>query len=200
METNAKIKGLYPNRTGTPYKELHTPLVYGLLAHSHSWKGRNSTPEQNIEKKLNEADALHIHHPRLQLDLLCVADLGAWTSSKITFFGPGLIPDWSKMAEFYGQNGSATSGYIGHTHGYEQQVAHFTPIGVLVSHLSQKLAWENPSLRDLADYYRITNIAGSGEGYMRNWPSSIYSEEIRSRVEAGNLSNGNPWDEWHMAF
>lgn len=200
MENCARIKSLYPARTGTPYKELHSPLVYGLLAHSHAWKGENSTPDQNIEDKLREVDALHISHPRLRLDLLCVADLAAWTSSTITFIGPRQVPDWSTMAPIYGPNGSALSVYYGHTRKHEQQVDQFTPIGVLISYLSQKLAWQNPSLRDLADYYRITNIAGSGKGYRRLWPSSIYSEEIRSRVEAGRLSNGKPWDEWHVAF
>lgn len=185
MENCAKIKQLYPIRTGTPYKELHTPLVYGLLAHSHSWKGENSTPEQNIENKLYEVDVVHVGHPRLQLDLLCVADLAAWTSSKLTFFGP---------------NGSATTAYIGHTREHEQQVAQFTPIGVLISYLSQKLAWENQALRDLADYYRVANIAGSGKGNMRMWPGSIYSEEIRPRVEGGMLSNGKSWDEWSLGF
>lgn len=200
MENCAKIKSLYPNRTGTPYKELHSPLVYGLLAHSHVWKGESSTPEQNIEQKLQEVDGLWVTHPRLQLDLLCVADLAAWTSSTMTFFGPRQLPDWSTMAPIYGMKGSATSAYIGHTRSGEQQVEQFTPIGVLISYLSQKLAWENASLRDLADYYRIANISGSGKGYMRMWPSSIYSEEVRPRVEAGMLSNGKPWDEWHVAF
>ena len=199
VENCVKIKNLYLNRVGTPYKELHAPLVYGLLAHSHSWKGGASTPEQNIEKKLYEADKAHVLHPRQQLDILCVADLAAWTSSKITFFGPRQLSDWSKMESIYGQKGSATSAYIGHTH-HEQQFEQFTPIGVLISYLSQKLAWENPSLRDLADYYRITNIAGSGRGYMRMWPSSIYSEEIRTHVEAGRLLNSKPWDEWRVGF
>jgi hypothetical protein len=200
LETCAKIKDFYPNRTGTPYKELHSPLIYGVLAHSHSWKGEKSTPEQNIEQKLNESDATHVSHPRLQLDLLCVADLAAWTSSTMTFIGPRQMPDWSSMATIYGSDGSATSGYVGHTYSHEQQVEQFTPIGVLISYLSQKLAWEDPALRDLADYYQITNIAGSGKGYMRKWPSSIYTDEIRSRVEAGILSNGKPWDEWGIAF
>jgi len=186
-----KIKSLYPNRVGTPYKELHTPLVYGLLAHSHSWKGENSTPEQNIEQKLDKLDTLHVSHPRQQLDLLCVADLAAWISSKITFLDPQIV-DWSTMESIYGPNGSATSAHIGHTRSHEQQVEQFTPIGVLISYLSQKLAWEDPSLRDLADYYRITNIAGSGKGYMREWPSSIYSKDVRTRVEAGMLSNDKP--------
>jgi hypothetical protein len=200
VENCTKIKNLYPIRTGTPYKELHAPIVFGLLAHSHSWKKENSTPEKNIEQKLNKVDKLHVSHPRQQIDLLCVADLAAWTSSKMTFYGPKQIPDWTQMAPIYGLNGSATSGYIGYTQVYEQQGEQFTPIGVLISHISQMLAWEDPSLRDLADYYRITNIAGSGMGYFRKWPSSIYSEEIRSRVETGKLSNGKIWDEWNVGF
>ena len=200
LKTCAEIKNFYRPRTGTPFKELHAPLVYGLLAHSHSWKGERATPEENIKQKLIESDDKFVSHPRQQLDILCVADLASWTSSATTFIGPGQIPEWSSMAPIYGDRGSATSAYIGHSYSYEQQVAQFTPIGVLISYLSQKMAWEDPSFRDLADYYRITNIAGSGAGRMRKWPASIYSDEIRSCVEAGRLSNGQPWDEWSIHF
>ena len=58
--TCVEIKNLYPERKGTPYKELHAPIVYGLLAHSHSWKETNSTPENNIEKKLRGSDYHHV--------------------------------------------------------------------------------------------------------------------------------------------
>jgi hypothetical protein len=200
MDNCVRIKNLYPNRAGTPYKELHAPLVYGLLAHSHSWKTDNSTPEQNIEQRLHEVDAVHVSHPRFQLDVLCVADLAAWTSRIVTFVGPRQILDWSTMASVYGSSGSATSAYVGHSRTNERQVDQFTPIGVLISYLSQRLAWENPSLRDLADYYRIVNLEGSGQGYMRIWPSSIYSEEIRPRVEACMLSYDKSWDEWNVGF
>ena len=204
VENCVKIKNLYPHRTGTPYRELHSPIIYGLLAHSHSWKGGNSTPDQNIEQKLNEADARLVSHPRQHLDLLCVADLAAWTSHYATFIGPRQVPEpnWSAMARIrgYHQNGSASSGYMGHTSEAQQREGQFSPVGVLISRLTQRLAWEESSLRDLADYYRITNISGSARGNLRNWPSSIYSEEIRSRVEAGQLSNGKSWDEWHIFF
>jgi hypothetical protein len=201
IENCVKVKNLYSCRTGTPYKELHSPIIYGLLAHSHSWKGKKSTPEKNIKQKLHEVDECHVSHPRQHLDLLCVADLAAWTSTSMTFFGPYQIDaDWSSMESIYGAHGSAASGYTGHTASYEHQVEKWTPIGVLISYLSQKLAWEEPSLRDLADYYQVTNIAGLGGGSMRTWPSSIYSEEIRARVEKGLLSNGKHWDEWSIAF
>jgi hypothetical protein len=200
LKTCTRIKSFYHPRTGTPFKELHSPLIYGLLAHSHSWKGERSTPEVNIKQKLIESDAEFVGHPRQQLDILCVADLAAWTSSTMTFIGPCQMPEWLSMAPIYGDSGSATSAYMGHSYSHEQQVNQFTPIGVLISYLSQKMAWEDPSFRDLADYYRITNIAGSGAGHMRMWPASIYSDEIRSRVVAGMLSNGKPWDEWRIHF
>ena len=187
VKTCAEIKNLYPVRKGTPYKELHAPIVYGLLAHSHDWKCPKSRPEANIEQKLLVSDYLHVSHPRQGLDLLCVADLAAWTLSKVTFFGP---------------RGAALSSYMGHTSSSDHQVEHFTPIGVLISHLTGWLAREDPSLRDLADYYRITNISGSGGGSSRDWPSSIYSEGVRRLVEAGNLTTGPAavWDEWNMVF
>jgi len=205
VDNCVKIKSLYAPRVGTPYKELHAPLFYGLLAHSHSWKSAGSTAEENIEQSLYEADALHVSHPRLQVDLLCVADLAAWTTMKVAFIGPHQVPAWAPgMIALYGRNGCATSSYMGHTRDHhspeDPQVPHFTPIGTLISHVCQRLGWEEPSLRDLADYYRITNIGGSAKGSLRTWPSSIYSEEIQSMVEAGKLSNGKAWDEWSMGF
>jgi hypothetical protein len=201
VENCKKIKALYPPRTGTPYSELHTPLIYGLLAHSHSWKGEASTPEANIFSKLEESDLQHVTHPRYILDLLCVADLAAWTSIAMTFFGPSYWADWAPMAPSYCSNGSATTAHIGHVKESGQQVAQFTPIGTLIHYLSQKLAWEDSTIRQLADYYRVTNIAGSGSGSHRRWPASIYSDRVRPRVESGPLVNGEPpWDEWNAWF
>ena len=189
METCVKIKNLYPNRVGTPYKELHVPIVYGLLAHSHSWQESNSTPEDTIRKKLLDSDELYVPHPCLGLDLLCVADLAAWTSFKETLVLPQITPD--KIA---------SSTYLEHAPIHEKQVEYFTPIGALVYDLSQRLAWEDPALRDLADYYRITNIAGSAEGILRLWSTSIYSTSTQSRVEMGDLSNDKAWTEWNLTF
>ena len=56
VQRNISIKNLYRRRTGTPYKELHSDIVYGLLAHSHVWDGVNSHPEENIHRTLNQSD------------------------------------------------------------------------------------------------------------------------------------------------
>jgi hypothetical protein len=200
IKNSTIIKALYPERKGTPYKELHSPIVYGLLAHSHSWKNKQSTPIENIESCLIKEDYKQITHPRQMIDLLCVADLGTWVTSKMTFLGPLQIPTYSEeFKKLYGANGSATTGYIRHTYNKEQ-TDNFTPIGALISYLSQKLAWENIEFRDLADYYSLTNISGNGAGQMRTWNSTIYSEEIRIKIEQGHLSNGKSWDEWSIHF
>ena len=202
-ETCARIKDLYPIRSGSPFKELHTPILYGLLTHSHSWKRDNSTPEDNITTQLFASDWSFVSHPRQTLDVLCVADLGTWTSSKVSFLGPRQIPYEanSETARLYGPDGSAVSSHIGSMSSRSENKAdRFTPLGGLISYLTRRLAWENPGLRDLADYYRQAKLIGSGQGGMRTWSSAIYSDEIRSRVEAGQLSNGKPWDEWSVGF
>jgi hypothetical protein len=192
-----KIKSLFPVRTGTPFRELHSPIVYGLLAHSHSWTRDSSTPEETIAEHLIAADKLHVSHPRSQLDLFCVADLAAWTSFTVTFVGPSNVPGWSTFEPLYGPAGSATTSFVG---GGVSNLENTTPIGALVSGLVQRLAWEDPSLRELADYYRLTRMRGAGEGDIRTWDSSIYSSEVRPRIEAGMLGNGPDWDEWNLTF
>ena len=61
-------------------------------------------------------------------------------------------------------------------------------------------AWNHPDMRSLADYIRLANLSGSGAGDMRLWPTSIYSDEVRGKVEAGLLANGVRWSEWSVGF
>ena len=200
--TCVALKELYSPRTGSPYLELHSPILYGLLSHSHSWKSDSVSVESLITGRLMEYDQQYVRHPREALDMICVADLGTWTSGKITFLGPSQISfaDNPAFAEMYGPLGSAVTDYVKQTGNQNDPAELFTPIGALIANLTRKLAWEIPNLRALADYYTQADVGGPGQGYGRNWPSSIYSDEIRRRVERGDLSNGKKWDEWSIAF
>jgi hypothetical protein len=55
-------------------------------------------------------------------------------------------------------------------------------------------------MRELDKYFRNVKMMGTGEGKLRNWPISIYSEEIRQQVFDGQLSNGKAYDEWSVCF
>lgn len=70
VETGNVVHSLAHCRTGTPYKELHSPIVYGLLAHSHNWKGRVDPVDRSIAMhsiivKLRDEDQKHVDHPAI---------------------------------------------------------------------------------------------------------------------------------------
>lgn len=200
VANSVEIRRHVRERVGSPYKELHSPISYGLLAHSHSWKGQNSSPVENVNKTLLEADYNLIKHPREMLDILCIADLATWVSSKTTWIGPALIPDWSVMSNIYGPNGAATTAYISHSDNSQNQQETFMPIGTMITHLLSKLAWEEPDLRKLARYFFEANVPGAGQGRMRLWSEEIYSEKVKSKVTSGHLVSGDFWNEWSISF
>ena len=208
VETSAEIRRHLPKRTGTPYKELNSTIIYGLLTHSHSWKDEGSTPLDNIEKALKEADSTYVQHPIECIDLITVADLAAWTVFKFTYDSPR-FPHFNP--ELSGPNGSASTDYIcspigskvvdSESEWLREQKDYFSPLSVLVSSLYSRLAWTFSDMRNLEEYFRKANLLGRGRGQSgRLWDLAIYSEQIRERVFNGQLSNGVPFDEWSIAF
>lgn len=194
IKNSIEIKGHLQENKGSPYKELQSQIVYGLLAHSHSWKGNESNPIKIIKEKLLKYDWNYVKHPKQMPDLLCIADLATWSSHKIAFLGPGNLNDFSGK-------GFALSGYRCHSIETENQTKNFSPIGAMITHLFEKLAWQMPSLQNLSSYYNLTKIEGLADGdSMRQWNSSIYSEKVREKVEQGFLNRGIGWDEWSLYF
>ena len=199
VATSAALKAALPKREGSPYKELHAGIIYGLLAHSHIWQGQKSQPIDNIENALWEADSASVHHPRESIDLITVSDLATWQCTKMTFLSPRQLSGNVDLQKSYGPDGYATTGYVCHAIGGDLQKQYFSPIGALLSGMFSRLAWTLPDMRQLEEYFRKVNLGGSGEGQMRKWPIDIYSAGIRDRVYRGPLSGGL-YDEWCIAF
>jgi len=200
VKTSAGLKAALPKQEGSPYKELHARIIYGLLAHSHSWQGENSQPLVNIENALWAEDSASVHHPRECIDLITVSDLATWHSMKMTFLSPRHFSGNLAMQNIYGQDGCATSSYLCSAIGAGLQKENFSPVGALLSQLFSRLAWLMPDMRQLEEYFRRVNLGGSGQGQTRKWKIDIYSEKIRDRVYRGELSNGSLYDEWCICF
>ena len=204
-ETCAKVKDLYSVRSGTPYKELHSPIVYGLLSHSHSWKNKGSKPIENIETKWIGSDHTYSKHPRSSLDLICVSDLGLWSPVKFTFIGTpdfDANPKLSALRPYFPHPvGTARIAYSGYIPSRDHPRLTYTPIGAFMVRLYNVLAWEDASIRGLAEYFQLSGIGGNGEGVFRHWPIEIYSDELRVSILKGKASGPlRIWDEWNMAF
>lgn len=204
LKNASEIRAHLPERTGTPYRELVSPVIYGLLSHSHSWKSANSTPIENITDNLIRGTIEHTKHPREMIDLVCIADLATWSAHKFTFIGPSQHHNdpqgWEVLKPMYGEHGCATSSYVCSSFSTENQADHFTPVGSMLGSLFRLLAWEHQDIRKIDQYFRSSNLLGSGAGQQLPWSTDIYSDEIRDRVEKGYLTNGVPWSEWSMHF
>lgn len=204
VETAAFVRRNLSAREGSPRRELQSSLVYGLLAHSHVWKGERSKPLQNIEVPLFEAEKKFTTHPREALDLICVADLAAWAYIKNVCLCPDRLslmraalgrPDTRE--ERIKNHGPATA-YRRYSPELQGGGSGFTPIGATILHLLNKLAWEDSTLRDLVEYFNLVEIAGNGIGLARQWDFSVYSDPVIDRFFADELSNNHDqlWDEW----
>ena len=124
------------------------------------------------------------------------SDLSTWTLIKVVLFPRDFNSNLPQDADM-------TTYYTKWAAGNDIQVEDFTSIGVLISYLSRRLAWENSALRDLADYYRDIKITGDGSGISRNWqPNVIYSPEVFSNfgIRGPLTGEANTWNEWCSIF
>jgi hypothetical protein len=189
IENAAAISRLSRKRTGNPYLELHSGLIYGLLAHSHTWKSDPVSVRDRVSGYIREADSEVVTHPQQMLDLLCVANLATWSTNRIVWLGPSNSTTTS--------HGATQTFYVGQD---EVTTEIYPPVGVMVAALFHKLAWADPGLRPLADYYgQVLPLHTQRGAETRHWSAEIYSDETRPRVEAGQLdNNGFLWSMWNI--
>lgn len=206
-ETAAKVQAIARpgpsknTRQGTPYHELHGPIVYGLLAHSHSWV--TGTAAGHVTEALNEALTVQ-QHPRDVLDITCVADLSTWTAMRMSYFGPRLnMWDQHPLRSTF-PDGFASCAVMGpadpESFGSVEDQFPDLPVAKLCAYLTSRLAWEDPSMRPMADYFRLVGMHGRGRGMSQAWAlEAVYSAGVVADLRRGGV-NDTPWDPWQMVF
>lgn len=190
------------SRPSDPYRELNSGTTYGVLAHSHVWT--ESTATGHVGSAFNAALA-SASRPREVLDLVCVADLGTWTTMKVSYTGPNLSA-W----QFDPRSSSFPDGYASVTwlgppqEGvFPKSEDHFPniPLAQLCAFITSRLAWGDPSMRSIADYFRLTGLNSNGAGTSRPWAlNEAYSPDVAASLRAGATSTPGNWDPWCMVF
>ncbi|MGY3815481.1 DUF6602 domain-containing protein [Globicatella sulfidifaciens] len=185
------------NSNSTPYQELNRPIIYGLLAHSHSWNSDTSNPNQNVENNLERFGTEITEHPREMLDILCVADLACWTAFKTAYMGP--LNGIDNAEEIYGFRETTMTSYNQFSY-LNNDNDYFSPIGTLISSLYLKLGWHNQYTQSLSKYFNTMNLTGSGQGIQQHWDfNAVFSENLRGQISQRGFSN-HIWDEWSLTF
>lgn len=186
-------------RTGTPFRELYGPIFYGVLAHSHSWS--LATAADHVTEEF-AAGVGRSAHPRQALDLVCVADLGTWITGKWSYQGPEQSGLWS-ASHCKDEHPNGYASCIPYAPPNWQEGEEHTanvPFAQLCAHLTQRLAWEDASLRDMADYYALANFGGTGAGHQVGWSADeVYSPEVLARLR-GFGPDRLEWSEWGLLF
>lgn len=198
VKTAARIRRQIPHDTGTPYRELYSPLAYGLLAHSHSWKGSDVSSIVIISDHLNDADNEIVKHPREMLDFLCVSDLVTWIVTKDAVTEADDFEDWTE--EDYGPLGSPSTTYFCNSKLSSRQTPEFTPIGIFIAERLVRLAWKDETLRNLASYFAEADFSLSAEGKFRMWSKDIFSSEVRRKLKTKKMPKIETWNEWSQFF
>jgi hypothetical protein len=208
VSRGVELKRLIHGRAGTPYRELNSPVIYGLLAHSHCWKKKKSKLIKNIEKNIISSDSKHVKHPREMMDILCVSDMATWNASKNIHFMTldNVIIPQNQKEEFImgnrnklGPDGTIHTCYGCHSKEHPAQASHFSAIGSMLTYLLKKIAWENTELRAIADHFIYSQLEGCGTGQIRYWDSSeVLTPETRKQVLLNGPVYGyeHHWDEW----
>jgi hypothetical protein len=205
-------------RWGSPYRELHKPMLHGLLAHSHEWTAPASQPAENVSRGLRTA-LEGLDHPRSMLDVVCVSNLGTWTAFKTYVMGSTHMDQehnrfvWQPMFvpflhALYGEHRQSRN-VDGNTP--------FTNVGALVVYVLTRLGRERPDLRPIADFFHsVPGLAGDAIGTARDWPfTDVFSDPVREAIDLLRsrdpqaapllLTNGietrrDFWSEWNSVF
>jgi hypothetical protein len=195
-ETAAAIQKLLERKDGHATEELNGPIIYGLLAHSHSWKGAGSDPLGNVERSLIEGDHRHASHPAECIDIVCVSDLAFWSSHKaaIGLVGvPGDEARYNMVQRVHTVFGKSWPGMFEPT---SETHARMTPIGSMLSRLLEKLSFYEPGLAAMARYFQLSGIWGGATlTESRDWPTNTLSEKaIHNLAADGHYAKGWPFD------
>lgn len=186
-------------REGTPRDHLAPPVFFGLLGESHGWK---RDPKESVRKLVDELDH-KVKTPREGLDMLCIADLGYWVRStsiiKRELWKSMQMPDPTpqELVAFVGAMGAQDIVVSGLRHDYKDQQP-LSPLTHFIGSLWAKLAINDPTIRPLADGFRITNTFPPGGGLaFRRW---TLAELTTSRIADSVRRNFIPNADWQYLF
>ncbi|MEV0601008.1 hypothetical protein AB0I82_17155 [Streptomyces sp. NPDC050315] len=131
-------------------------------------------------------------HPRYIMDLLCVADLGVWSTSRMPFCHPGMIRHLApNEAESY-EHGAAMSCIM-------QMGMDTSPtVAVLIANLYERLALTDPTLQPIAEGFNSFGES-SGGGTPRFWDlNATFTEKVRSSLITGVRDDqDNNWRQFY---
>lgn len=204
VEEAAMIRRHVAPRLGTARQEATPAFRYGVLGHAHKF---GAHPRQNVADHYFRAEMELSRHPRESLDLICVADLGAWEKTTSTY-----MPLWNAEERAKGnlvQEGfgvlttlldietSRSKEYP--SPGENPFTSSGSPLAMFISVLYSFLAQEDEQAAPFHRGLLGSDISPSGGGMSRPWRlDEVYYESTLAQLPQ-RLVNGRD-REWGMSY
>jgi len=200
FRTAALIKRRMGARSGNIYDELQQPLIYGLLAHSHSWKKQGWKDRFNILEKISAAATEISEHPRELVDVICVADTATCYLDKFVHIGPHRDTNLGDEDFFRNtKDGGVVTGYCATSESKDDSYdSSGEVLGRLILEITKRLAYEDSSLQPFADYLNMVS-PWSSIGLTIAWDKKVFSKETLKTIMKKGYVNTS-WSKWAEQF
>ncbi len=176
-ERNTKGYWRQPILPDLVYPELHKPLLYGLLAHSHEWETGSAI--DTISASITDLDQEISEHPREVIDLVCVADVAVWSAGRCAThlaFDNGVL----QMLETCTSTFSCL-----HAGMWKEDTVYyksFNTIGALLSRIYEKLSKMDEKFLMFSNYFSLAiKDSQSGGDTFKVW-GDVLSPEARKSI------------------
>lgn len=195
--TTAKyIKSIENRSTENHYTMHNSRMIYGVLAHSHEWKTKtirdtNFQIMQYINKKLVTQNVQLIQSP----DIFCISDTTSYIFRKSLRFGQD---EDTSTKDFLLKNNidvAISYGYSMHWVNEDDNDFNGAILGSLITNLTRKMAYYDPSIRKIAEYYQDTLIEGV---YIQEENIDLTDINLEDFLDDYEASGGkdNQWNPW----
>jgi hypothetical protein len=196
FQTSQAIKSIESQTPASLYEEFNSRIIYGLLAHSHSWKkGEIRDQVFSIIKYITKTQENTVTDPKEMIDVICLADTATYILRKELYYGD-CPDDIKEMLKELKTKAALSLGY--HAHWVDDGDPYRlkgTIHGTTIAWLLHKMGYKDPSIRNFAQYLRETDIEGGSIGQVGSAPIKI-NQRLITRKFAENGGEENLWNEW----
>ncbi|GAA0310960.1 DUF6602 domain-containing protein [Psychrobacter aestuarii] len=150
------------------YEEYHRIFDYGLLA--HSFEETIKSPSK-VTDKIVELDKHIAKHPNQMVDLICVQNLGSWSSEKYAITSAPIVSENNTYSMSYFPFPSTNYTCLSKEDwNVDSDVYNnFSPLGSFIARLYTKLSRTDTSLVPMKEYLVSSLSAGKSSSSRRLW-------------------------------
>ncbi len=132
------------------------------------------------------------------LDLICIADTAFYRLSKSILIGPNTPKE--EFTEGLLSEPDVNEGIsIGYTCTWQDgdSPVYDTVLGTLIGDLFKRMAYEDQTIRPMAEYYTLGSLDTGGISKPHLWYPEMLSENVLKRLRDKGTEEGS-WSEWSI--